>query len=478
MSISSSQSRLGSGTGAIPSYHTRWIAAPHSGSVKGIAAILVVAFLFRVGMLALLVHHPERAYRRDSGGYERPALNLLAGNGFSQEVAPPFTPDVRRTPLSPLFIAAIYGLIGPNAMAVVGAQVLVGTLTVALTCAMGWRLLPVGEAKAGGLLMALSLGPAVYCAFLLTETLFTALLLIVMYSLLYYWRGGRVWTLLAGGIVVGMCILCRPIALFYPLFVVPLIWALTRGRWVRKLFASLAFLGVSGVVIAPWLVRNYRVVGTPVLSSIADYNLLFYNAVALEADIRGEPEAVVRADMLREVEGELRSIGADEGTRLAVYRRRGLEIILSHPLRYAVVHLRQDLNSLLPNTTELLELAGLTEGGKGTLSVLNRYGPVAAVRHYFAGREWALPVLIFTAALLLLTYVGGLAGVVTLARRGEWLTLLLLLWPVVYFLAVPGAPSHPRFRVPVMPYICLLAGVGLVYLWSGIRGRLAAVHCG
>ena len=297
MSISSSQSRLGSGTGAIPSYHTRWIAAPHSGSVKGIAAILVVAFLFRVGMFALLVHHPERAYRRDSGGYERPALNLLAGNGFSQEVAPPFTPDVRHTPLFPLFIAAIYGLIGPNAMAVVGAQVLVGTLTVALTCAMGWRLLPVGEAKAGGLLNA-------------------------------------------------------------------------------------------------------------------------------------------------------------------------------------VVHLRQDLNSLLPNTTELLELAGLTEGGKGTLSVLNRYGPVAAVRHYFAGREWALPVLIFTAALLLLTYVGGLAGVVTLARRGEWLTLLLLLWPVVYFLAVPGAPSHPRFRVPVMPYICLLAGVGLVYLWSGIRGRLAAVHCG
>jgi hypothetical protein len=151
-----------------------------------------------------------------------------------------------------------------------------------------------------------------------------------------------------------------------------------------------------------------------------------------------------------------------------LYSEWGRRIILDRPWQYLVVHLKSDLNSLLPNVTEFLELLGLTRGDRGTLSVLNQYGLWAAVRHYFGGQMWLPWLLLPLIALLGLTYLGALLGVLHLARSRAWWTLAVLGLPIVTFLLLPGAPSHPRFRVPVMPYMCLLAGVGATTAWRGI----------
>jgi hypothetical protein len=236
----------------------------------------------------------------------------------------------------------------------------------------------------------------------------------------------------------------------------------------------LVLLLTASLVVAPWIVRNYRLVGAPTLSTIASYNLLFYNAVSLEADLRGIGQEQMRAEMTERVEDELARRGDvnDEALRAELYDEWSRRIILAHPWRYLYVHLKNDLNSLLPSIAEFLELLGVTRGGKGTLSVLNQYGLWAAVRHYFGEQMWLPWLLLPLIALLGLVYVGMLAGLVTLARRRDWFALALLLLPIAYFLLVPGAPSHPRFRVPVMPYICLLAGTGLAALWHWVLQHL------
>jgi len=33
--------------------------------------------------------------------------------------------------------------------------------------------------------------------------------------------------------------------------------------------------------------------------------------------------------------------------------------------------------------------------------------------------------------------------------------------PIVYFLAIGGPEMYPRFRVPIMPFVCAFAGAGL-----------------
>jgi len=43
--------------------------------------------------------------------------------------------------------------------------------------------------------------------------------------------------------------------------------------------------------------------------------------------------------------------------------------------------------------------------------------------------------------------------------------LAVLIFPIAYLLLIPGAPSNSRFRLPAMPEICLMAGIGLEAAW-------------
>ena len=161
----------------------------------------------------------------------------------------------------------------------------------------------------------------------------------------------------------------------------------------------------------------------------------------------------------------------DEFQSAQLYVNMGREIILSNPGRYIVLHLKNDANSLLPSVTFFLELLGITQGVKGTLSVLNQAGLLAAVDHYFEGQAWLLWAVLPLLTFLGLIYIGALLGITALLRQRRWYSLLVLLLPVVYFITLPGAASNPRFRLPIMPYICLLAGTGLAFIIDSYRRR-------
>jgi 4-amino-4-deoxy-L-arabinose transferase-like glycosyltransferase len=449
--------------------------------LKTTLLIMLIALLLRGIVLPAAIFHPERLFLRDTDSYLRPALNLLAGHGLSQQEESPFVPDASRTPVYPLFIALLYGVFGQHPLIIVGAQVLLSTLACGLTYLLGVHLLPEQEARLGGLLLTFSLGAIVYSFYILTETLFTLLILGMTCTLAAYWQKAQGRWLVGAGILAGAAILCRPIALFYPLVVAPLVGFIYRDRWAeskrsqwwQKAMAALVFLGATGLLVIPWLIRNHRLLGVLTVSTVTSYNLFFYGAGALEAHLQGMGQDQMRAQMADRVQAELaRRRESGEASRVKLYSDWSRQIILAHPLPYLYVHLKSDLNSLLPNITEFLEFIGITQGGKGTLSMLNQYGLWAAILQYFEGRMWLLWLVWPLIVLLGLTYMGMLVGMVTLARQRVWFSLTLLFLPIVYFLLIPGALSHPRFRVPVMPYVCLLAGTGLRITRQWVRERL------
>lgn len=438
-----------------------------SSNLKMTLALILIALALRGAMALVVFPHSERLLHRDSGSYLRPALNMLEGHGFSQQEAPPFTPDASRTPVYPLFIALLYATLGRNILVIAGAQSLLSALTVGLVYLLGRKMLPEKEARLGGLLFACSLGAIVYSLYILTETLFVALLAAMTWAVVVYWKKRQTRWLIGAGLLAGLVVLCRPAGLFYPLGLALLIGLAHNGSRLQKALAGLAFLGAAGLVIAPWLARNDRAIGSPILSTISSENLLLYNAISLDADLRGIGQAEARAEMVERLEAELARQGGtdDQALRMRLCNEWGRRLIMAHPWRYLYLHLKNDLNNLLPNIAEFLELAGVTQGGKGTLSVLNQYGPWAAIRHYLGGQMWPLWLMAPSVLLLGATYLGALAGLVVLARRRAWFPFALLILPVLYFLLIPGPASHPRFRMPAEPSICLLAGIGLATVW-------------
>ena len=257
--------------------------------------------------------------------------------------------------------------------------------------------------------------------------------------------------------------------MFTPVIGLFLIMLVIKHQWVRMGTQTFLFIISIIAVILPWLLRNYGILKTVTLSTVSSYNLLFYNAASLEADLKDISQDAARRRLIEEVNQEIDArAGMTEAKKAALYRRRAKEIILQNPGRYLYLHLKNDLNSLLPNITEFSELLGLTSGKKGTLSVLNQEGLILAVSHYFSDRVWLLWLFVPFIGILVFTYICAISGIVLFFSTRDCAPIILLILPVIYFLIIPGAPSHPRFRVPVMPEIALLAGVGWVKIYRWI----------
>ena len=418
--------------------------------------ILVIAFALRASLLIVAFQHPERAFQLDSLTYVEPALKLL-GEGLYPETA-------YRTPVYPLFIAAIYSVFGPHPQAVIAGQVIIGMFSVLLTYILGLRLVCRRTAIIAALLMAINVESITHTFYILSETLFTFLLLLSLLALIQFWQKGGRFLLPISAITMAVATLCRPITQYLPVLVAILIvFGLRQLAWRQRFFAAATYLIVFIVTLGPWIARNYYLCGIPAVSTIESYSMLGYNAATVEAYLSRGSEEAARRKLQDQVNAQMAASGLADNdiNRSRVQNQLAHQIIFGYPAIFLYMHLKGDLNSLLPDATGTMEILGLTVGGKGTLSVLNQQGVVAAVEHYFGGSMWLLWLFSPLILLLVLNYFFFLVGAVVLASKKEWFVFWVLLIPIMYLLLLPGAASMARFRVPVMPYLCVIAGFGI-----------------
>jgi hypothetical protein len=271
------------------------------------------------------------------------------------------------------------------------------------------------------------------------------------------------------------------------LFVLVLLF---RPKRIRR---AGAFAGVIAGCVAPWVIRNAVVADYRGFSSFATDSLYWYSA----AEIVARKEGISAEDARRRSFGEEGwdsfdpdLIGQPGLSNAPCYRTpgglaryrwdRAREIVLAHPWLFLDIHLKGCLAFWLPGATDVLEIAGYTTGGKGTLAVLHEKGLLAAARHYFGDNATAMWLAGAMAVVLLVRYAGViLCGLWRLRLRmsaAAWLTILLV---VVSFL-LPGPAAHPRFRVPVAPILSVAAAVGWLGLIERLRRRKATGHtdCG
>jgi 4-amino-4-deoxy-L-arabinose transferase-like glycosyltransferase len=431
-----------------------------------LGGILLLALILRAVLLFAAARHVDRAFFPDTQTYLDPAMKLLANGSYPADSA-------MRTPGYPVFIALVYWLGGPHPFLLVLAQVLVGTVNVFLTYLFGKLLLPKPAALLGALFLAVSVESITSVFYILTETLFTAFLVAAMLAWVKGYREKSfIWTGIAA-LSMGACVLVRPVALFFPVMAA-LAWLFRKGVSLPRqaAFAGL-FLGLYLLTLLPWVLRNEAVLGYPTISTISADAMLFYNAASLEASLRNVSEAEIRLEYPGRISQALEAHGlADtEANRARVEESLARQILLAHPFRYLLIHLKSDLNGLLPDVTGPTEILGLTVGGKGTLSILNQSGLLAAIRNYYGRNLWLLWLTLPVVLLLGLVYLLGLVGAISLIRQNLWLAAFALLSPPFYYLLAPGAASLPRFRVPVMPFLCLLAGQGAYVLLKKIKRK-------
>lgn len=407
-----------------------------AGSRSGrVGWLLAAALAARLAIAAGAWMDPARfLIEEDSIEYVRLARNLAGGHGFSQSVTAPYEPDVRRTPVYPSVLATVLLVPGAGTRAAAIAGIVISVLTVLATFRFGQAL---GGAAAGwwaAAVLSLDLTSAAYAGQILTEPLFTLLLVLSFLPLVDLPRSDSATAgAVKAGTLSGLAALCRPIAVLAFVALAPAcrLRSGTKTTAARLLVMAAA---MAGALMTGWALRNYRASGTATVSSVAATNMYFHRAAHVEAYLQRRRVEDLRDEWQRDFSA--RSASWSEAERQRWMNDHGRGVVLEHPFVYAWVAARSAVRMLTPDH---IILSSLTDG----------YG--GAVFRALRGMGWIQ---------LAIVYALAAAGARRLWRLSP-LRALVVAAPILYFVLIGGPEMYPRFRVPIMPFICVFAGAGL-----------------
>jgi len=168
--------------------------------------------------------------------------------------------DATHPPLYTGFIAAVLGVFrSPNPLPILLLQCLFGAASVLLVRRIGARLTDEATARAAALWVALDPTLIFFTPHLQTETLFVAMELVFFAGLFALLEESLSWRLIPLGVWGGLCALTRSVFSAYPAFLFLALW---RTRGFKRAFLFCALLGVGWFVpAAAWTARNYRKYG-------------------------------------------------------------------------------------------------------------------------------------------------------------------------------------------------------------------------
>ncbi|MBE7174667.1 MAG: glycosyltransferase family 39 protein, partial [Williamsia sp.] len=308
---------------------------------QAIGFVILVGLLLRLLVFAYIAFEPRKFYTYDSDGYDRRAINLLQYGMLAGEAQPPLTPDLSRTPVYPLFLAAVFGVFGHVPAAAVLLQIVFGSLTGALVVLLVRELeLPQWAGVLAGLIVAIDPVSLMTANRLLTETLFTTLLVASVLTLVYFWRRGQVRWLVLSATLFALMALTRPISQVLPIALLPLfVGAARRWKLQRALMYGVLFVVISTALTYSWAYRNYQQAGVFTLSTISDTNLIYYRARAVLAAAQHSSQDEAWQQLQDRITAQATAQHLTPDETLQLQRKEAIGIFVSHPLLTAKMFL-------------------------------------------------------------------------------------------------------------------------------------------
>jgi len=425
--------------------HHRLAAAPLLG-------ILLVALIVRGIMWVAL---PRQGLISDEGEYLSAAWWLAQGRGFAWHQNYLWT----RAPLYPLFIAAHLRLFGDGLAAIAGTQTALSLLNILLIHLLARRITPPALHIApylAAFFAALYLPFAIYSQLLLSETLYISLLLGGFLALTASPATGR--RQLAADILAGVLLGLATLTRSQTLFVLPLLagWlAFARRDHHGSAFRSAAAFAIAATLtIAPWTIYNSRAYGGLVLVDTSGaYNLLLGAWTAHNGERRNEPTRSFVLAMFPErgttppARTCLPHPGPqpDQAARQTAMIREGICLIADRPLAFASKSLAEFIDFFQINYTGAERF---TSGfSTGRLPI------------WFVVATFLLDDTLYVLSLPLA--VLGWALVRHHSSAASDLRSLIGIWLAFNVLLAPLLFAINRFRVPLLPFVFILAAIAV-----------------
>ncbi len=401
---------------------------------RDVIGIMLLAFLIRMAWLiwgAWMQH--------DSSEYLTLAQNIAFRHVFSlNSLTEPALPTAFRPPLFPGLIAAMWWGNDPPVSAVLFINVLLGTFTAGLVYLIAKDVFDRRTAMLAGVAFSLAPMTCFFTVTILTESLFTFLVT----AGAYFWKRNGI----LAGIFFGLATLTRPVMLPFlaGLMLLPIlpVW---RRSWRLHLMIGLTALAVSSIWIARNAIVFHRFI--PVAASGWGTNLI---CGSMETDIGGHvwtgtswAALDLKTHPLTVVEGNLSDAEKD---RVLIFR--ALNRIANDPGHWFAVRTKQYPKLFIDNGDYLLGDYNLP------------------LREALKQRRWLVVIVksIFISVNLLVIALGTM-GIFFERRRLESLSHIIL-FPIFGALIQLPAWIEPRYFLPMMPLVFILAASACTRIWQ------------
>ena len=417
----------------------------HRGAV-GVA--LVVILFVKLAFVWAVVGPAQSAGLVPSGGANRDlyldiARSVAGGSGY--RVTPDTAETMVRNPGYVMVIAGLIKVFGDSLVSVRNANIAFAMGTVLIVLVLVRRFVT----TASGVIVAMVIAGLYPLEMVMesrvnVESMFTFLLLALVWLLYRALQSGKLRDFALAGLALGGATLTRSTPMFMlPVFAVYLLLPLRALSWSRRLQQAGVLALMAVVVVAPWMLRNYQ------LSGIATFSESHVGIGAYEGwyatTTMNEPKAYqLRIEDARQRQPEIaaaagaksRPVQPPSDVRWDIYPT------IQDELHYS--------DALL---TEVLRQV------RADPPLLFKHLAVNVVRFWFQGASGPITLLIVLIQGPLLA--AAVAGAVLGFRRGQRLVPLLVPVAVTWGLHVPLI-AHARYAVPLVPILAILASI----LWD------------
>jgi 4-amino-4-deoxy-L-arabinose transferase-like glycosyltransferase len=426
-----------------------------------LALVFLSRLLAAIGILA--VDGPAGFCTPDTGSYFDPAASLLHVSFSARGTA-----EIFRTPGYPLLLVPAVVSRHPVLVAVF-ENLLLATLSTWLIWQIAEEVAPASGAAVWAVLLYCfePLG-LVYSEKLLSDLLFSTQLLLCIWLILVYLRNPTWSRLLAAGLALSAATYTRPVSLFLGLWLIPFFLFFPRGlSWTARIPRTASFVLVFILTLVPWVLRNQKVADYKGFAAIGEYNLYFYSAAAVQAHVEHKSFSQAQKDLGFNDDDAYFRLHPEQKdwSEGRIFQYKGLEarrVISQHWLVYSLIHLRGCVVVMFdPALTEIMKLLHRYPENGGLLSRGVDQGVFRAalwlVRQY-PETALTLPLL---ELLLFFYYLAGLYGL----RHLRLESAALFVFMCSYLILVAGSSGAlARYRMPVMPLLCVSAGAAMANL--------------
>lgn len=426
--------------------------------------IFVFYVVVRLAPFFFIFDNTSRFFLLDSYEYSLLGVNIEQHGYYTPGGG---EPGLRRSPGYPAYLATVYKFFGVKPAVALFLQIILSGFIPVFLYLNAELLFSKKVARIASVVSIFEPVSIIYANILLSETLFVIVLLISTYFFIKSMRHKNTSAFVISAITSGMAVYIRPVALYLPFAYAFIYITLSSMSFRDRIKYALGSIFIVGLVVSPWIARNYIVDQYRGFCSIQDVNLYYYRAAGILSDKEHLPLKQVQ-DRLKEAIPE----GLSLANEYQFMRDKAVNIILHYPYAYLKVLFKGSINMLFaPERYAVFKLANIKPRFLGVMWQGRTIGE--ALKMLMSDPFIVATIVIYQLIFIVLLWLLILLGMVIMTGEGFIRELITLLFIIAYFIVVSAGPeAEPRFRLPVLPYMIIIASFAI----SALIGSVSRKH--